>query len=101
MAPGSAWTNRILRLAVAAPNTPATTTQPRKKVLTAVPSGPSSRPQARPAARKPLYRPWLAASAFEAAGYAPRLVRSDMANLKVTYPADLALAELILQGRHA
>ena len=41
------------------------------------------------------------ASAFEAAGYAPRLVRSDMANLKVTYPADLALAELILQGRHA
>ena len=41
------------------------------------------------------------ASAFEAAGYAPRLVRSDMTNLKVTYPADLALAELILQGRHA
>ena len=39
------------------------------------------------------------AGAFEAAGYAPRLVRSDMTNLKVTYPADLALAELILQGR--
>ncbi len=39
------------------------------------------------------------ASAFEAAGYAPRLVRSDMTNLKVTYPADLALAEFILKGR--
>ena len=41
------------------------------------------------------------ASAFEAAGYAPRLVRSDMTNLKVTYPADLALAEFILKGRTA
>ena len=39
------------------------------------------------------------ASAIEAAGYAPRLVRSDMTNLKVTFPADLTLAELILQGR--
>ena len=43
--------------------------------------------------------PSRSAGAFEAAGYAPRLVRSDMTNLKVTYPADLALAELILQGR--
>ena len=38
------------------------------------------------------------ASAVEQAGYAPRLVRSDARNLKVTYPADLELAELILQG---
>ena len=39
------------------------------------------------------------ASAIEAAGFKPRLVRSDMSNLKVTYPADLQLAALILQGR--
>lgn len=39
------------------------------------------------------------ASAIEAAGYSPRLVRSDMTNLKVTFPADLRLAELILEGR--
>jgi 2-C-methyl-D-erythritol 4-phosphate cytidylyltransferase len=39
------------------------------------------------------------ASAMEAAGFAPRLVESDMSNLKVTYPADLALAEWILRGR--
>ena len=36
---------------------------------------------------------------MEAAGFAPRLVESDMSNLKVTYPADLALAEWILRGR--
>ena len=41
------------------------------------------------------------ASAVEAAGYQPRLVRSDMTNLKVTFPADLALAALILQGRQS
>ena len=41
------------------------------------------------------------AGAVEAAGYAPRLVRSEASNLKVTYPADLALAELILAGRRA
>ena len=39
------------------------------------------------------------AGAVEAAGFAPRLVRADASNLKVTYPADLRLAELILQGR--
>lgn len=39
------------------------------------------------------------AGAVEAAGFAPRLVRADTSNLKVTYPADLRLAELILQGR--
>jgi 2-C-methyl-D-erythritol 4-phosphate cytidylyltransferase len=39
------------------------------------------------------------AGAMEAAGFAPRLVESDMSNLKVTYPADLALAEWILRGR--
>lgn len=39
------------------------------------------------------------ASAIEAAGYSPRLVRSEMTNLKVTFPADLRLAELILEGR--
>ena len=37
------------------------------------------------------------ASAIEAAGFQPRLVLSDATNLKVTYPADLRLAELILQ----
>ena len=39
------------------------------------------------------------ASAVEAAGLAPRLVGSDSTNLKVTYPGDLALAELILAAR--
>ncbi len=38
------------------------------------------------------------AGAIEAAGYKPRLVRADATNLKVTFPADLRLAELILQG---
>lgn len=38
------------------------------------------------------------ASAIEAAGFRPRLVRADATNLKVTYAADLRLAELILQG---
>ena len=40
------------------------------------------------------------ASAIEAVGHFPRLVRSDVTNLKVTFPADLKLAELILQGRN-
>ncbi|GHT94514.1 2-C-methyl-D-erythritol 4-phosphate cytidylyltransferase [Betaproteobacteria bacterium] len=39
------------------------------------------------------------AGAMEAAGFSPRLVESDVSNLKVTYPADLALAEWILRGR--
>jgi 2-C-methyl-D-erythritol 4-phosphate cytidylyltransferase len=39
------------------------------------------------------------AGAIEAAGLKPRLVRGDTSNLKVTYPADLCLAELILQGK--
>ncbi|NJA87939.1 2-C-methyl-D-erythritol 4-phosphate cytidylyltransferase [Rhodocyclus tenuis] len=39
------------------------------------------------------------AGAIEAAGYAPRLVRADASNLKVTFPADLALAEMILKSR--
>ena len=38
------------------------------------------------------------AGAIEAAGLKPKLVRADTSNLKVTYPADLRLAELILQG---
>ncbi len=38
------------------------------------------------------------AGAIEAAGLKPKLVRCDATNLKVTYPADLRLAELILQG---
>ena len=40
-------------------------------------------------------------SAVEAAGFKPRLVRADATNLKVTFPADLRLAELILEGRRA
>ena len=37
------------------------------------------------------------ASAIEAAGYQPRLVKADATNFKVTYPADLQLAELLLK----
>ena len=37
------------------------------------------------------------ASAVEALGLKPKLVRADSTNLKVTYPGDLRLAELILQ----
>ena len=36
------------------------------------------------------------ASAVEALGLAPRLVPGSERNIKVTYPEDLALAELIL-----
>lgn len=39
------------------------------------------------------------AGAIEALGLRPRLVRADSTNLKVTYPADLVLAALILRGR--
>jgi 2-C-methyl-D-erythritol 4-phosphate cytidylyltransferase len=39
------------------------------------------------------------AGAIEAAGLKPRLVGADASNLKVTFPADLRLAELILEGR--
>ena len=39
------------------------------------------------------------AGAIEAAGLTPRLVRGDSTNLKVTYPADLALAAMILRAR--
>lgn len=41
------------------------------------------------------------ASAIEALGLSPRLVLADAYNFKVTYPQDLALAELILQQRGA
>lgn len=41
------------------------------------------------------------AGAIEALGLHPRLVPGDSFNLKVTYPQDLALAELILAGRRA
>ena len=39
------------------------------------------------------------ASAIEAAGFRPQLVHADASNLKVTYAADLRLAEWILQSR--
>ena len=39
------------------------------------------------------------AGAMEAAGFKPKLVKSDTTNLKVTFPADLSLAELILFAR--
>ena len=39
------------------------------------------------------------AGAIETLGLKPRLVRADATNLKVTYPADLALAAMILRGR--
>lgn len=41
------------------------------------------------------------AGAIEACGLKPRLVRADATNFKVTFAADLQLAELILQGRKA
>jgi RimJ/RimL family protein N-acetyltransferase len=51
-AAGSACTTRIRRLTVAAPKTPATTTQPRKNSWTVASS--AANPQTRPATRKPL-----------------------------------------------
>lgn len=39
------------------------------------------------------------ASAVEALGFAPKLVGSATTNLKVTFPADLAMAGLILRGQ--
>lgn len=39
------------------------------------------------------------ASALELAGYAPRLVRGSADNIKITYPEDLVLAELILEAQ--
>jgi 2-C-methyl-D-erythritol 4-phosphate cytidylyltransferase len=39
------------------------------------------------------------AGAIEALGFLPRLVAADISNLKVTYPADLDLAEMILRSR--
>jgi 2-C-methyl-D-erythritol 4-phosphate cytidylyltransferase len=41
------------------------------------------------------------ASAVEAVGLKPKLVASDVTNLKVTYPLDLQLAEWILANRRA
>jgi 2-C-methyl-D-erythritol 4-phosphate cytidylyltransferase len=39
------------------------------------------------------------AGAIESLGLQPKLVRGDSTNLKVTFPADLALAAMILRGR--
>lgn len=39
------------------------------------------------------------AGAIEACGLKPRLVKGDSTNLKVTFPADLALAAMILRAR--
>lgn len=39
------------------------------------------------------------ASAMELAGHAPRLVRGSADNIKITYPEDLLLAELILAAQ--
>ena len=39
------------------------------------------------------------ASAVEALGHAPRLVRGDFENLKITWPEDFALAERLLRTR--
>ena len=41
------------------------------------------------------------ASAMEAAGHAPLLVRGSAQNFKVTYPEDFALADAILNSRNA
>ena len=61
MAAGNACKNRIERFAVAAPNAPAMIIQLRKKISASVPPV-LSIPHSRPAARKPLYKPWFAAS---------------------------------------
>ena len=39
------------------------------------------------------------AGAIEAAGHKPKLVRGCASNFKVTFPADLRLAEMILHGK--
>jgi len=39
------------------------------------------------------------ASAMERAGYAPRMVQGRRDNIKITLPADLALAAIYLQAR--
>jgi hypothetical protein len=39
------------------------------------------------------------ASAIEGLGLKPRLVMGDSRNIKVTFPEDLAIAELIIRGR--
>ena len=41
------------------------------------------------------------AGALEALGCRPLLVRADATNFKVTYPADLELAELVLKARNS
>lgn len=41
------------------------------------------------------------AGAVEAVGLSPRLVLADATNLKVTFPSDIQLAKLILQGRNS
>ena len=41
------------------------------------------------------------AGAVESMGYRPLLVRADASNFKVTYPADLELAEQVLKARQA
>jgi 2-C-methyl-D-erythritol 4-phosphate cytidylyltransferase len=38
------------------------------------------------------------AGAIEALGYQPRLIPGDVRNFKITYPQDLALAELMMKG---
>jgi 2-C-methyl-D-erythritol 4-phosphate cytidylyltransferase len=57
----------------------------------------------RDALRDGLARPDLTitdeASAIEASGRSPRLVRGDFENIKVTWPEDFALAERLLRGR--
>ena len=37
------------------------------------------------------------AEAVEALGFSPKLVHGELRNLKVTYPADLALLEMIFE----
>ena len=46
----------------------------------------------------PLYQLADDAGAIESMGLRPKLVLGDARNLKVTYPQDLALAELILKN---
>ena len=77
-AAGSACSQRMLRLTVAAPTTPASTTQPSTKSTTL--ASPRKRPSVRPAARKALYKPWFAiigAVAAANSGVVPKVRRPN------------------------
>ena len=80
-----------------------TATVPRERDLGRADAAdvPHRRAARRAARRLRAARPAITdeASAIEATGHAPRLVRGDFENLKVTWPEDFALAERLLRSR--